>query len=286
VTDRERLRGTVLESPRGTSGRPAPPAAASGVNLAAGTNLVVLVRAMDGQVERVRTVADDCPIDANGQVLRWLGDVTAADSLGFLEAVAADRRPGPSPQNLHDAAISAIALHRDDAADAALDRLTAVTHPAAVRATAARWLASARGDHGFESVSALVRNERDTRARTTFTSALGRSTSSRAPAALLAIARSDAEPNVRSEAAVGYARLGQTGGVDTLLDLVAKETHPDTRARIVASLDQVPGQAGLPALLKIAESSTDLRLRKEAVRALSRSTDPRATAYLESVLRP
>jgi hypothetical protein len=285
VNDRERFRGAVLDAPRTSVNRPPQQTPAPTVNLSAGTNLIILLRVVEGRLERLRTVADDCPIDANGQTLRWLSDVTAAESLAYLESAATQGGIWPSPQNIHDSAISAIALHRDAAADPALDRLTAPTQQSAVRTTAARWLANTRGEHGFDRVSALIRDERDVRTRTTFVSALARSPSARTPAALLALARTETEPNVRSEAALGYARTGATGAVETLLALLGKESYPDTRSRIVAALEQVPGQAGVPALLNLARTDADARVKKEAVRALSRSTDPRATAYLEDVLK-
>ena len=286
TTDRERVRGYLLESPTTNTARPRPTAPASGISLDAGTNLIVLVRVMDGRVERVRSIGDDCPIDASGQTLRWLTDVTPADSVAYLASLATDRQLGsPTPQNIHDAAISAIALHQDAAADAALDALVGPTQPTGIRTTAARWLANARGGHGFDTLSALIRNERDARTRATFVGGLWRSTSPRAGASLLALARTDADPGVRGEAAAGYARLGDSSAVRTLLDLLSTEADDKVKARIVASLDLVPGQAGVPALLQLAQPASDATVRREAVRALSRSSDPRATAYLEALLK-
>src|SRR5580765_5230412 len=57
------------------------------VPLEAGTGLVVLARAVGGKVERLRTVSDDCPMDAGGRTVYWLSSVTPAESLRFLNTL-------------------------------------------------------------------------------------------------------------------------------------------------------------------------------------------------------
>jgi HEAT repeat protein len=285
TTDRDRVRGIVLDVPTVETRPSAPSQPARTFSLNAGTTLLVLVRATDGRVERIRTIADDCPIDAHGQTLHWLTAVSPADSVSFLESLTAAGDLGPSAPAVRDSAIAAIALHADATADAALDRLTRPGLSSAIRTGAARWLVNARGEPGFDRVSALIASERDSRLRATFVAALARGSSPRTGAALLDLARSDADPTVRGEAISGYARLGGGNIIETLAGLLGRESQADVRARIVAAFGLVPGEAGIPRLLEMASREPDPLLRKEAVRALSRSTDPRATRYLEGVLR-
>ena len=85
----------------------------------------MLVRLLDGRVERLRTVGDDCPLDAGGRTVYWLQGVTPADSMKYLETLLkpTDSLNPAQEQRLSQSAVSAIALHRDPSADVILDRL-------------------------------------------------------------------------------------------------------------------------------------------------------------------
>ncbi len=61
------IRASVLESSGARLPQIAPPTGP--VPIEAGTGLMVLLRLLDGQVERIRTLGDDCPIDAGGRTL-------------------------------------------------------------------------------------------------------------------------------------------------------------------------------------------------------------------------
>ena len=45
----------------------------------------MFARVLDGRVERLRTISDDCPVDASGLTVFSLTGVTPADSLRFLD---------------------------------------------------------------------------------------------------------------------------------------------------------------------------------------------------------
>jgi hypothetical protein len=102
------------------------PAQSGPVKLEAGTGLVVLVRAVDHHVERLRTLSDDCPMDAGDRTLYWLDGVTGAASLQYLQTLVVHTDASNDPRRaIADRALSAIALHRDPAAG---DILTAIAH--------------------------------------------------------------------------------------------------------------------------------------------------------------
>jgi HEAT repeat protein len=90
----------------------------------------------------------DCNIDAGGLQVFWLTGVNAAQSVALLESLmpTTDFR---EDRRMVDNALSAIALHKDPAADAALDRNVAASKPEQVRRQAAFWLGNARGQHGI-----------------------------------------------------------------------------------------------------------------------------------------
>ena len=94
--------------------------------------MVVLFRIAERKVDRIRVFRKTASLDAGGRPVIWLNGVRPADSVTLLETFAVldpDRRNnGPM-----EGAISAIALHAEPTADAALDRLVAATQPEAVR---------------------------------------------------------------------------------------------------------------------------------------------------------
>jgi len=57
------------------------------VRLEVGTHLVVLVRLVAGRVERLRTLDDECPIDAGGRAVHWLTGISPAESVRYLDAL-------------------------------------------------------------------------------------------------------------------------------------------------------------------------------------------------------
>lgn len=286
TTDRERVRGVMLDPSDSPLGRPVFAAPSGPVALERGTGLLVLLRVIDVGIERVRSLGDDCPIDAGGLTVRWLPDVTSAQSVAFLETLATNQlADGTGQQAVRDSAIAAIALHGDRAADAALARLVAPASDRSVRGTAARWLASARGASGFSLVRAELQGETDARMRRTLASALGSSPRPEAVPVLLALAREDPDNVIRADAVAAYAKHGATRAAPTLAGLLELERTESVRRRIVASLASIPEKAGLDTLLQLARSATDVVVRREAVGALARVDDPRAMAYLEGLVR-
>jgi hypothetical protein len=97
----------------------------------------------------------DCNIDAGGLQVFWLTGVNAAQSVALLESLmpTTDFR---EDRRMVDNAISAIALHKDPAADAALDRNVVASKPEQVRRQAAFWLGNARGQHGYQTLTAFA----------------------------------------------------------------------------------------------------------------------------------
>jgi hypothetical protein len=67
--------------------RPQFPAPSGPARLEAGTEVLVMVRLVDKQVERVRTFSDDCPLDAGNRKVFWLDGVAAADSVKYLQSL-------------------------------------------------------------------------------------------------------------------------------------------------------------------------------------------------------
>jgi hypothetical protein len=277
-------RGFPMESTTGT-GRPQFTTPSGPVPLEAGTALVVYVRMVDGHPERLRTLTDDCPVDAGGRSLVWLEGITPAASLRYLESLTPiDERSTSLARRLSDAAVSAIALHRDPAADAVLDRLAA-SADSGLRRQAASALGRARGAHGFETVRRLLGTEKDASVRRSLTNALGYTRQPGTAEALLSLARADQDVAVRAEAVYWYAVRAGAAGLGQVTTIIGQDASDSVKRRGVDGIARLPADVSVPQLIDLVRGSDSLAVRKAAVSALGRTKDPRAIAFLEDLLK-
>ena len=259
------------------------------IPLEGGTSVVVLARLIAGRVERLRTVGDDCPMDAGGRTVYWLDAITPAESIRFLAALAqagpSDRMMYENDRRVAETAVRAIGYHRDASADAALDRIAADHRESAIRRQAASTLTSLRGAHGVSTVTRLLSTTKDADDRRSLTSALGQSRDASAVPALRGLIN-DQDEKVRSEAVYYFVQRGGLAVVPDALKSVAADKADTVRRRAVSSIGRLPSDAGVPQLLQLAkDTSTDAVMRKEAVNALSQSKDPRAISFMEEILK-
>jgi hypothetical protein len=97
-------------------------------------------------------------------------------------------------------------------------------------------------------------------------------------------AQRDADANVRAEAAYWLAQRGDAAMKDAL-GLLDTDAPDLVKRRTVQGIARLPDAAGLPVLLDLAGASRSLVVRKAAVQALGRSSDPRARTYVEGLLK-
>jgi HEAT repeat protein len=287
------MRGDYLDS--GISGtiytrEPRPFAPPSGpVPLEGGTGILVLMRFVDGRLERLRTLRDDCPIDAGGRTIHWLDGVTPADSLRFLDTLT--RVDGPDSlkalatrRSVASSALSAIAYHRDAGADAILERLATDRSEASLRSTALSTLGRLRGARGLKALQAQLTTELTPEGRRQLITAIGQSREPGAMDTLRTLLR-DTDAKVRAEAVARYGSLGGSAVANELLAIINSDPVDAVRMRATSALAGWPRGEGVPHLLTLARSSPHAGVRKEAAGALSRSSDPRAVAYMEELLK-
>ncbi len=259
------------------------------VALEGGTSLVVLARVVGGRVERLRTVGDDCPMDAGGRTVVWLEGVTPAESVRFLASLGdvgpADRTMYENDRTVATSAVRAIGYHQDAAADAALDRIATGHRDSSVRRQAASTLTSLRGAHGVATVTRLLSTTTDQEDRRSLTSALGQSRDASVVSTLRSLLN-DPDTNVRSDAVFYFIQRGGVAVVPEALKAVSSDKTESVRRRAVSAIGRLPADAGVPQLLDIARATTtDGVMRKEAVTQLSQSKDKRALAYMEEILK-
>jgi len=157
------VRGCTMEpaDPDATWSAPEFPAPTGPVQLEAGTTLTVYVRLVEGRIERMRVLSDDCPVDAGGREVQWLTGVSGADSVAFLRQLAINEALDVDVRSrLATAAVRGIALHRDPAAVATLIELASVKavspHTISTRREAMTGLGQSRDPRALQFLGQII----------------------------------------------------------------------------------------------------------------------------------
>src|SRR6266852_3516307 len=123
-------------------------------------NLVVLLRAENKRVTKVRVVSEECTLDTGNLTLTWLSGVKPPESVEMLQTFVrgADLDSGEA-QHMAHAALTAIAMHADPAADRALASFTQPEQPASLRRQTAFWLGAAREKAGLAALQKIAKTD-------------------------------------------------------------------------------------------------------------------------------
>jgi hypothetical protein len=175
------------------------------IRLEPAPNLMVLVRLQTNEVQRVRTFSGDCQVDAGGLQVYWLGDVNAAQSVEFLKTLVTSAIPNTA-RDQSESALSAIALHRDSAASAAILDLAKNGAPR-LRQRALVWIARRAESQAIGIISQAIDNDPDVEVKRQAVSALSQLPRNEGIPLLIKLARSHTNPVVRKQA---MQRLGQS----------------------------------------------------------------------------
>jgi hypothetical protein len=165
------------------------------IRLESGDVFFVLYRIEQGQVNRIRSFSDDCPLDAGGRTLHWLTGVRPADSVAVLSAYAAAPNRKPA-----DSALSAIAMHADPTALDTLVRLARSADTTHVRGQALFWLAQRAGDKAVGTITDAIDKDPETDVKRRAVFALSQLPKDQGVPLLIGIARTHANPAVRKQA--------------------------------------------------------------------------------------
>ena len=248
------------------------------------TGLVVLMRREAGRVTRVAFADQRCTVEAGSRPVYWLGGVVPAQSVQVLAGLAADAAAGGGEDRPQKQALVALALHRDPAADAALNGFVAAGQPRELRRDAAFWLGASRGEAGAAAIERLARQDEDDdfREHLTFVLTL---VGERGVDRLLELARGDRSAAVRGQALFWLGQKAGQRAVSALDRAVAEDPDREVRKKAVFSLSQLPRDEGIPKLISVARTHRDPEVRKQAMFWLGQSGDARAVAFFEDVLR-
>lgn len=247
-----------------------------------GTGLVLL-RAEQGRVGKIRMLSHGCAIDAGGLPFVWLTDVVPAQSLRLLALYAERAREG-SHKSLGDGALAAIAFHADAAADDVLYGFTRPERSEHVRKQAAFWLGNARGRRGYEILARMMRDDPSDEVRAHVTFALSQSDVPEALTEMIRAARHDASGRVRGQALFWLAQKAGKKASSTITGAIANDPDTDVKEKAVFALSQLPKDEGVPLLIDVARTNRNRHVREKAMFWLGQSNDARALAFIEDVL--
>lgn len=257
------------------------------VKLEGPTHLVVVFRIEGHEIGKVRSFTPECELDAGGLPFIWLTGASPRESVQFLFGLAKDASaPTRDHERRADAAIAAIAMHADPAADQALDSLAAPSQADQVRRKAIFWLGNARGRHGFETLSRILKEDPSDRIREHVVFALMESSQTKAVDVVIRAAHDDKSPHVRGQALFWIAqKSGQKTAAAVIANAIANDPDTEVKKKAVFALTQMPAGEGVPLLIQVARENRNPVVRKQAFFWLGQSKDPRALAFFEEVLK-
>jgi phosphoribosyl-AMP cyclohydrolase len=244
----------------------------------------VFLRSQGGSVQKVRSLSADCPIDADGMTVYWLGNPRAADGVAFLASLVGTTPEESHGEHLTDGAILAIAYTNDSSADQSLNQFLAKTEPSFVRKKAAFWTAQMRGKTGLQKLIAIMHSDSDDKFRAELTFDISQSKQPEAQEELLRVAHQDQSSHVRGQALFWLAQKAGKKIAGAINDAIENDPDTEVKKRAVFALTQMPEGEGIPLLIQVAKTNNNPEVRKQAVFWLGQSHDPRALDFIESVL--
>jgi HEAT repeat protein len=254
------------------------------VRLEGSTHLVVLFRVAQKAVGKVRTFSADCELDAGGVAFHWLTDVRVNESLALLERFASANESDSESRRVAENSVSAIALHSDAGADAALERLSASDRRENVRRQAIFWMGNARGRRGYDQLLRILREDPGDKIRERAIFALTQSKEPDAVRTIISVARDDKSAHVRGQALFWLAQKAGREATAAISEAIENDPETEVKRRAVFALSQLPKDEGVPMLIQVARSNRNPAVRKQAMFWLGQSKDPRAVKFFEDVL--
>jgi hypothetical protein len=255
------------------------------VKLEGPNNVVVLFRAEGRKIGKIRVVSEECTLDAGGLQMTWLTGAKPAESVKFLERLVdskeLDEHDG---ERLSRGALTAIAMHGDPGADAALARFTAPDKPEGMRKEAAFWSGEARGAAGVQLLKRMAKEDASSDVRAHVAFALSISKENNALEEMIRMAHEDTSGHVRGQALFWLAQKAGKKASSTITGAIENDPDTEVKKKAVFALSQMPKDDGVPKLIQVAQNNKNPEVRKQAMFWLGQSNDPRALDFFEKVL--
>jgi len=218
--------------------------------------IVVLLRFADGEIDRIRTISQDCPVGFGGRRVLWAGPISTHQSLELLQNwITAAGRIVPQ------GAITAIAHHDDPQATSTLESTAVTATDEELSKAAIFWLGAARREAGLESLRRLLDQELTLERHKAAIFGLSQSPIAGANDELIRVARGDHREEIRRESLfwLGQSFEPTVGEVIYLAALEDASLEVAEHAVFVLSLLPQPRSVELLARLLVQRQRPELR---------------------------
>jgi hypothetical protein len=243
---------------------------------------VILLRAEEGRIGRVRVLSRGCGIDAGGRTLTWVDEVAPADSLRVLSSLVTG--PEGERDKRSESALMAIAVHEGPAADDVLERFLGPAQPVRIRKQTAFWMGNMRSRRGYEALVRLLAADPSGEVREHAVFALTQSDVPEAVDAIIRVAQHDASAHVRGQALFWLGQKAGQKAVSAITRALDEDPETEVKKKAVFALSQLPREEGVPKLIQVAKTNRNPEVRKQAMFWLGQSGDARALAFFQDVL--
>jgi len=244
----------------------------------------VFFRVEGRRVSKVRNYSPDCGLDFGGLPLYWLENVNPAQSVSLLTELVLANLEAEQKKGIGNSALAAIALHDDPTADQALEKLMQPDKPEFLREHASFWLGAERGRKGVEVLRKYAKDDPNDRLREKIAFAFSVSKEPEAIKELISMARTDSSSRVRGQAIFWMGQIGGRKEAEQITAAIENDPETEVKKKAVFSLAQMKDGEGVPLLINVAKTNKNPLVRKEAIRWLGMSNDPRALDFLEQIL--
>lgn len=242
----------------------------------------VLLRLDKGAITRIRPVNAGCHLNAGGVAFTWLTGVQPDDSIRYLAQLAAQQS---NDNRVIDGALAALAMHLSPTATNELTSLATSSAAPRLREKAAFWLGAERGHDGLLALRKLLKTEQDPKLREKLAFDISINKDPSATDDLFALAKNDANPGVRGQALFWLAQKAGRKATAAIVNAIQNDPEQQVKKKAVFALSQLSKDEGVPQLIHVAETNANPAVRKDAFFWLGQSGDPRALAFLETVLK-
>jgi len=248
--------------------------------------IAILFRAENHQITKIRVASTECTLDAGGLPFVWITNVKPAESVALLTTFVRNERSDfrDSDDRHGRQALSAIALHADDSAEAVLESFIRPDSPDELRKQTAFWLSEARGKAGFLALQKMAKSDPSSDVRAHVTFALSVSREPGAVDEMIRMAHDDESTHVRGQALFWLAQKAGKKEAAAITNAIENDPDTEVKKKAVFALSQMPKDEGVPKLIEVAQNNRNPVVRKQAMFWLGQSNDPRALAFFEKVL--
>jgi HEAT repeat protein len=190
------------------------------VQLEGAATIVVLYRAEQKAVQKIRSYSLDCDLDAGGRTIVWLEGVKPAESVALLATFVS--RDGERNDRLSSSALAAVAMHADATAAPALIRFARQDPSTRVRGDALFWLAQKAGEKAVGEITAAIDRDPDTEVKRRAVFALSQLPRDEGVPLLITVARTNKNPAVRKQAMFWLGQSKDPRALDFFAEILGK----------------------------------------------------------------